>query len=152
METEIRRAVLADSDQIFSLVRDFATSFDPSRQEFNRSLSVLLGDDSVQLIVAASQKDVVGYCLSFDHYAFYANGRVTWVEEVMVRVDLRGNGIGRKLMSSVEQWAASRDSRLVGLATRRAAPFYSSIGYEDSAIFFRKMMGTPPSRPSVSLD
>ena len=58
----------------------------------------------------------------------------------MVREDLRGKGIGKDLMKSVEAWAARRESRLIGLATRRAAPFYTAIGYEESAIFFRKMI------------
>jgi len=68
---------------------------------------------------------------------------VTWVEEIMVRKELRGSGIGRALMDSVEAWAASRNSKLIGLATRRAASFYSAIGYEESAIFFRKLIESP---------
>jgi len=83
---------------------------------------------------------VIGYCLGFDHYAFYANGRVSWVEEIMVQEDRRKEGVGRDLMAAFKEWARSRGSRLVGLATRRAAPFYLALGYEDSAVFFRKLL------------
>ena len=138
MHTKIRRAELADSDQLFSLVESFATSFHPTRPAFRYSLEHLLRDGAALINVAVIENDVVGYCLAFDHYAFYANGRVTWVEEITVREDLRGKGIGRELMASVHQWAVARESRLIGLATRRAAPFYKAIGYEESAIFFRK--------------
>ena len=53
----------------------------------------------------------------------------------------RGRGIGRALMSGFEQWAAVRDCALVALATRRAAPFYRALGYEESAVYFRKILG-----------
>jgi len=140
MNIDIRKAKLSDSDQMFFLAERFATSFKPERKAFDSSLQHLLGDDSVLLNVSAFNNEIVAYCLAFDHYTFYANGRVAWVEEIMVREDLRGNGIGKQLMMSVEQWAVSRKSRLIGLATRRAVPFYTAIGYEESAIFFRKMI------------
>ncbi len=140
MDIEVRKATSADSDRIFPPVERFSASFNPERKAFDSSLLRLLRDDSVLLNVSEFRNEIVAYCLAFDHYTFYANGRVTWVEEIMVREDLRGKGIGRNLMKAVEQWAFSRKSRLVGLATRRAAPFYSAIGYEESAIFFRKMI------------
>jgi hypothetical protein len=43
-------------------------------------------------------------------------------------------------MAAFEQWAADRGSRLVGLATRRAAPFYAALGYEESAAYLRKLL------------
>lgn len=140
MNTEIRKAALADSAQLFSLVENFATSFKPEREAFDCALRHLLCDDSVLVNVSVLEEKVVAYCLAFDHYAFYANGRVTWVEEIMVREDLRGKGLGKALMKSVEAWAVSRNSCLIGLATRRAAPFYCAIGYEESATFFKKTL------------
>ena len=122
MNIETRKIVLADSDQVFPLVESFATSFRPERKAFDHSLQHLLRDDSVLMNVSVYKNEIVAYCLAFDHYALYANGRVTWVEEIMVREDLRGNGIGRKHMQYVEKWAVSRNSKLIGLATRRAAP------------------------------
>jgi len=43
-------------------------------------------------------------------------------------------------MSGFEQWAAARDCALVALATRRAAPFYRALGYEESASYYRKIL------------
>ncbi len=140
MNIKIRKATAEDSDSIFSLVENFATSFTPEKDAFDHSLEQLLNDNSVLMNVAVTEKEIVGYCLAFDHYTLYANGRVTWVEEIMTRDDLRKQGVGRTLMAAVEAWAASRNSKLIGLATRRAAPFYSAIGYEDSATFFRKLI------------
>lgn len=139
-ELVIREAVADDADGLFALVKDFATSFSPERAAFEQSFEHFLVDDHAWLSVAEDDGRLIGYCLGFDHYAFYANGRVSWVEEIMVQADRRKEGIGRMLMDAFEDWARSRGSRLVGLATRRAAPFYLALGYEESAVFFRKLM------------
>ena len=136
----IRRAVAEDADAIFALVIEFATSSKPEKEPFVASFRNLLADESALLNVAEQNGWIVGYCLGFDHYTFYANGRVSWVEEIMVKADWRNKGIGRAMMSAFETWAIKRGSKLIGLATRRAAPFYKALGYEDSAVFFRKML------------
>jgi hypothetical protein len=43
-------------------------------------------------------------------------------------------------MESFEAWAHSRGARFVALATRRAGAFYSALGYEESAAYFRKTL------------
>ena len=136
----IRNATIEDSDNIFLLVKEFATSFSPEKAAFEASFEELVNSYSTFLQVAVLDKKIVGYCLAFDHYAFYANGKVSWVEELMVNENHRKLGIGKALMASVENWAKNRESKLIGLATRRAAPFYKTIGYEESAVFFRKLI------------
>ena len=84
--------------------------------------------------------DIIGYLLGFDHYTFYANGRVAWVEELMVAEAFRRQRIGQTLLREFEGWAAARGAALVALATRRAAAFYLAAGYEESAIYFRKRL------------
>ena len=41
-------------------------------------------------------------------------------------------------MAAFEGWAVSQGCAVVALATRRAAPFYRALGYEESASYFRK--------------
>jgi GNAT superfamily N-acetyltransferase len=85
----------------------------------------------------------VGYLLGFRHPAFFANAPVAWVEEILVRPEYRGRGAGRALMSAFEQQAADQGCALVALATRRAAAFYQALGYQESASYFRKVLGDP---------
>jgi GNAT superfamily N-acetyltransferase len=140
MEFIVREAEIADVDPLFTLVEQFATSFKPSRESFEHSFQQLLPDKATYLLVAECESELVGYCLGFDHYTLYANGRVSWIEEIMVKDTLRGQGLGRALMKRMEAWAQSRNSNLVALATRRAAPFYQALGYEESATYFRKLV------------
>lgn len=125
---------------MFDLAEDFATSFAPERAAFETALADIIATEAANLIVAEVGGEVVGYCLGFDHYTFYANGRVAWVEEITVHETMRRRGVGKALMENFEEWSRNRDNMLVALATRRAASFYKSIGYEESAMFFRRLL------------
>jgi GNAT superfamily N-acetyltransferase len=140
MTATIRLAVAADVGAVLSLARLFATTFALDEGAFRRSYSALVATAGARLLVAESGTRIVGYLLGFDHDTFFANGRVAWVEEVMVDESYRRRGIGEALMRELEAWARSRECRLVGLATRRAAAFYEAIGYEESAVYFRKIL------------
>ena len=136
----IRPAELSDSDALFTLASAFTASLSVERSAFESSLNALLQSPGAFIAVASDSGRVVGYVLGFDHHTFYANGRVSWVEEIMVSEEVRRRGVGRLLMESFEQWARSRQSKLIALATRRAAPFYQSIGYDESASYFRRLL------------
>jgi GNAT superfamily N-acetyltransferase len=136
----VREASADDADQLFSLVSQFATSFIPERACFDACLKEILANEDAWLSVIEHQGEVTGYCLGFDHHTFYANGRVVWVEEIMIKPEIQRQGMGQKLMEAFEMWAQTRGSRLIALATRRTAPFYQALGYEESAIFFRKLL------------
>ena len=135
----IRLANQDDASALYGLAKDFATSFVVNESAFSHVLGMVLSDSNAYLAVAEDQ-GIIGYVLGFDHYTFFANGRVAWVEEITVREDHRRSGIGWHLMQAFEAWAQTREARLVALATRRAAPFYQAIGYEESATYFRKLL------------
>jgi GNAT superfamily N-acetyltransferase len=137
---QVRPASLIDADQVAGLAGELAQSFPFDRAAFDRSYPAVLADDQACLLVAAGGGGCLGYVLGFAHAAFYANGPVAWVEELLVREEHRRSGVGQELMAAFGQWAAGRDCRLVALATRRAAPFYLAIGYEESAVYLRKML------------
>jgi GNAT superfamily N-acetyltransferase len=138
----VRPARLSDRDQVWPLARDLATSYVVERPAFGRSFALLLADANALVLVAerpgAPEYGVVGYLLATSHPAFHANGPVVWVEEVMVAAGARAAGVGRQLMAAAEDWAHDRGARYVALATRRAAPFYQALGYQDSAVYFKK--------------
>jgi GNAT superfamily N-acetyltransferase len=136
----VRPAHPADADHIAGLARELATSFPFRRASFDTSFPALIAAQDGCLLVAAEHYDCLGYLLGFRHLTFYANGPVGWVEEVMVREQHRRLGIGRALMSAFERWASGQGCALVALATRRAAPFYRALGYQESAAYLRKVL------------
>lgn len=136
----VRPATVADADDVWILVREFATSFAPERSAFDRVLPQLLARDDTLLLVAESDGGLVGYLLASVHPTLFANGPVAWVEEVMVDAQVRRGGAGSALMREAERWAAASGAAYVSLATRRASDFYLALGYEDSAVFFKKRL------------
>lgn len=140
MGLQIREMSAHDHDAVFELVKRFATSFSAERAAFDASAARLPADPGGLVLVAELDGEVVGYCLGFVHDTFFANGPVAWVEEIMVAEAARRQGTGRVLMEAFEAWAAGRGARLVALATRRAAAFYTALGYEESATYFRKLL------------
>ena len=147
-QCDIRPANAGDVEAVADLAAGLAQSFPFSRTSFGLSYPALLATDDACLLLAVNGEETVGYLLGFEHLTFYANGPVGWVEEVFVRDQDRGRGVGRALMSAFERWAAVRDCVLIALATRRAAPFYRALGYEESAAYFRKILdSTAPPVP-----
>ena len=134
----VRPAVASDADALWPLAHAFAVSFAPERAAFERTLPELLGRDDTLLVVAEADGLVIGYLLASVHLTFLANGPVAWVEEVMVEAGSRREGAGSALMAAAEMWAADRGAAYVSLASRRAADFYLALGYDDSAVYFRK--------------
>jgi GNAT superfamily N-acetyltransferase len=138
--TAIRYARAEDAAAVAGLAGELAHSFLFDRTAFEASYGALLGAGDACVLVALGGDAVVGYLLGFRHLTFYANGPVAWVEEILVRVDRRGRGTGRALMSAFERWADERGCALVALATRRAVPFYLALGYAESATYLRKVL------------
>jgi GNAT superfamily N-acetyltransferase len=52
-----------------------------------------------------------------------------WVTGMIVRADLRGQGVGRRLMEHLERWAAGRGIARAWVGTDLAAGFYRSCGW-----------------------
>lgn len=137
-EMHIRKAKPNDQQAVFELARELATSFTVEQGSFVASFTIILNDENSHLLVAEKRGRIVGYLLGFDHFAFYANGRIAWVEELYVLSSARKQGVGKALMTAFETLSTQRHSKLIALATRRAHKFYNAIGYQESAIYFKK--------------
>ena len=136
----IRPAEPQDGPALFTLAHAFATSFAVERTAFEQALAELLTHPEAFLSVAEADGEVAGYVLGFDHLTFFANGRVAWVEEIMVGASFRRQGVGRHLIEAFEAWATTREAKMIALATRRASDFYKALGYGESAAYFRKRL------------
>jgi GNAT superfamily N-acetyltransferase len=137
----VRRAAPNDRDVVYTLAKELATSIDLTETMFAESFSALTSDPDALLLVAIEEQsdELIGYLLGFRHQTFFADGPVGWVEEVHTRSDRRRSGVAGTLMLEFEKWAWESEARMVGLATRRARAFYEAIGYEESAVYFRKL-------------
>ena len=139
----VRLAAAGDVDAVWPLARDLATSYEVDPGTYATIFSGLVAEPSVVLLVATDDGAVVGYLLGQRHVTFHAGGPVLWVEEVMVDGQQRGTGVGRALMEAAEDRARTSGAAYVALATRRAADFYTVLGYRESATYFTKVLRDP---------
>jgi len=137
---QVRRAVPGDCEKIADLAKDLTQTFTFDHASMVQNFTKLLSIPNATLLVAEQDEDLVGYLLGYEHLTFWANGSVWWVEELMVAEGCRGQGIGRALMGGFEERCRQAGGSLVCLTTRRAAPFYQAIGYQEFATYFRKVM------------
>lgn len=140
-DLRLRPAEPKDVDELFRMASLLATSATPHRQPFDRSLAMIIDDDRQHLAVAATGSGLVGYLYGLVHPAFHADGNIGWVEELFVDPQARSAGTGRRLMNDFEQWARrTADAQYIAVATRRAGDFYRAIGYQESAVYFKKTL------------
>ena len=144
MSVLVRPATASDLDAVWPLVVDFATSYLPRRDAFEKSFLRILATTTSVLLVAEVRTEgeadaaVAGYLSAHLHDTLFANAPLVWIEEVMVAASARRTGVGRALMAEAETWARSAGAAYCSLSTRRAPDFYAALGYETSGTFFKK--------------
>lgn len=137
----VRAAFDEDALSVKSLAGSLVTTFQIDGDAFDEAFIRIKDDEDARILVAVDEAGlIIGYLLGFVHETFFANGSVAWIEEMYVSDTARRSGVGSALEREFEAWAKGRGAKLVALATRRAASFYSAIGYEESAAYFRRML------------
>lgn len=138
--SSIRKAQISDEDVVFSLAVDFPAPTPIDRAMFQDMWRRKLSDSNSYIGVAEVDETVVGYVSGYAHATFYANGPTAWVDEILVREDMRGRGVGRRLMAEFARWSEEQGCKLIGLSTRGALEFYRALGYEGSATYYKKYL------------
>ncbi len=136
--TTVRHAVEKDEEAVFRLAQQLSSKFVVERGAFATAFSQLLKTEDAYLCVVEEPGEVIAYLLGWRRIAFYANGAVAWIQEIVVDPEYRRAGIGRLLMKHFEDWAANHGVRVVSLATSGATNFYLALGYAESARYYKK--------------
>lgn len=108
----------------------------PSMPSVNESrLRALLGDESFRLFVAEDSDGILSGMLTLTCCQTLARSKY-WIEDVIVRPEFRGQGIGRALVEAavdhVKETCAEAVIYLTSNPSRQAArALYRSVGFED---------------------
>jgi GNAT superfamily N-acetyltransferase len=138
--TQIREAKMDDAAGVMLLAREFPSPTKLDENIFYLAWDKKLPDPNSYIGVAETENSIIGYVSGYLHLAFYANGSTFWVDEIFVKEDMRKNGVGRRLMESITPWIGDRKCKLIALATNNAKEFYSELGFQYSARYFKKYM------------
>jgi ribosomal protein S18 acetylase RimI-like enzyme len=115
---------------LFSIETDF--TIDESKQR--SGLKMMLDDNTNRCIMVAEiNQRVVGMCSAQMLVSTAEGGLVALIEDLVIDKEHRGQGIGKILLLSVENWAVEKGSkRLQLLADRNNTPaldFYKAMNW-----------------------
>lgn len=142
MSINIRKCEIKDSASVAELNRA-EMGYDYSEDDTCKKLKKLLDDPSHLILVAENDGEVMGYVHAELYDLLYFNTMVN-IMGVAVSSKCRRMGIGRALMTEVENWSVSVGAdaiRLVSGSQRKDAhKFYERMGYVGgkTQINFRK--------------
>ena len=130
----IRTAGPDDLDHVLSLVRELAeyerladeVEFDPDEFAAN-----LFGEESVaSVLLAEVDGEVAGMALWFPSFSTFLGKAGIWLEDLFVRPDFRGDGIGGQLLHQLRSMTDGRVEWNVLDWNEPAIGFYRTIGAE----------------------
>ncbi|MBV9468005.1 MAG: GNAT family N-acetyltransferase [Abitibacteriaceae bacterium] len=136
----VRPAQPHDADAIFSLLMQFAMSYQPDRATFDVHFPQLLQSGHATLFVAILNEQVAGYILGFELLTLYANGPIMELQELMVDPQHRSKGFGRALVEAAIEQAKQRHCVEVVVPTRRARDYYVKLGFVETASYFKRKL------------
>lgn len=138
MNYEIKLAAEKDVPAIVNLLREFA-AFEKLEDEFHiteRDLAeVVFGEKAfVYLLVAISENELHGFALLYPKFASFRGERSLYLEDLYVRPDGRGKGLGLAMLKKAAGLAKENGfERLDWQALKWNTPaidFYHKIGAE----------------------
>ncbi|WP_150306448.1 GNAT family N-acetyltransferase [Planctomonas psychrotolerans] len=139
----IRSATAADNAAVFRLCQQLDMVNPPAdRDDFDVTFYTILGSRGVgRDVLLVSEDDsarVTGYAYLTVSRLLYAGGLSGHLEELVVDSSARGAGTGSALVRACERVCADRGVGQLTMSTRRAGAFYSRLGYERTAEFYKK--------------
>ncbi len=116
--------------QLFAIEADF--HFDAAKT--GRALQQLINDDRACVLVAREGGIVIGMCTAQLVISTAEGAYSAWVEDVVVDNKHRGKGLGKQLLSALEEWAkgqgATRLQLLADMQNTPALEFYRNNGWK----------------------
>jgi ribosomal protein S18 acetylase RimI-like enzyme len=149
MEVIIRRAKSSDIPHLVDLLRDLFSieadfEFNAGLQE--QGLCMLLQSPETRCImVAETDNNVVGMCTAQLVVSTAKGGFSGLIEDMVIRHEYRGKGLGSRLLDAVEKWCFSSGTRRIQLMAdknnKKALRFYSKCGWQHTQLICLRKTG-----------
>jgi GNAT superfamily N-acetyltransferase len=147
---EINFASAEDLPQLAELLAELFTlesDFKPDCEKQLRGLRLILDNPELgRLFVLRDGERVLGMANALISVSTAEGARVLLLEDVIVRAEQRGNGLGKRLVEHVLAWASAQGLKRVTLLADKenaaALDFYRKLGFADSHMqVLRKQTG-----------
>lgn len=151
---EVREATGEDGAEIQALARELAGTVGdapPGEEAVRARLGELLDEPRARVIVAEAEGTVAGVATLWIKPDLAHGDAVVEVPMLAVAEDHRRNGVGKLLMSRVQEIAAEHGASLIELVATRAnvaaRDFYKSLGFVEADIVALEFVGNIEDPP-----
>lgn len=136
---KIRKAISADAESIHKMIIELA-EYEKLLDEVSISATDLQKildsrDSFVEILIAEYENSPVGYALYFHNYSTFLGKAGIYLEDLFVKPEFRGKGIGRLLLEYIIKIAKERNCGRVE---------WSVLDWNEPAIEFYKNRGAHP--------
>ena len=135
MDIDFRIAQFIDIDPLMELVQEF---YQFEKIDFNeavvKAFTALLSDDQFGLIWLICDHDrPIGYVALTFFFSMEYHGRCGLVDELYLREEYRGRGIGKQVFKMIEEYLLSQNVRSLSLVVDHwnspAEALYTKLGF-----------------------
>ena len=125
-----------DKEMFFELSEEFYNSpavLAPIKKEFHANTfeELMRSRDYLECYMIECDGKSAGFGLLNFAYCHEAGGKIVWIEEIYIREEFRGRGIGTKFFELVKNNHPANRYRLeVEKENERAVKLYKSLGYD----------------------
>lgn len=103
--------------------------------------------DAIAMVAEDSERGVVGIVTAHVFPSIHSGELRAWLTTIVVLDTARGEGVGSKLVTYVEDWAAARNVPSIAVTSgkqrERTHRFYQERGYDWTGLRFMKTFGEP---------
>jgi len=157
---EARAADVGAMVDLLSLLFKQEADFAPSPAKQRRALELILAQPSMgRLFVLTRANKVLGMVSLLFTISTAEGGKAAWLEDLVVRAEHRGRGLGTRLLRAAEDWARRQGITRITLLTdadnRGARGLYVRHGFVPSAmqplrLHLARKPGVRPAAPAMA--
>lgn len=151
MTISIEQAKAGDIDalvELLSILFSIEQDFTPDESAQRCGLQLLLDRPDQAAIFVARHPDagIVGMVSAQFVISTAVGAPSAWVEDMVVREQFRGQGVGKALLETVRDWAMKRGAKRIQLLAdadnQPALDFYQHLGWQATKLFaWKKIFG-----------
>ena len=133
----IRKIEEKDKQVYISMAKQFysspAVSHNIPQSYIEKTFEELMKSETyAECYIFEADKKIVGYCLLAKTFSQEAGGNVVWIEEILIKKEYRGQGMGRKFFKFLEENYDAKRLRLEAEKdNQRAIKLYEELGFEE---------------------
>lgn len=143
-DIQVRYCTGNDYDAVYELLRQLWPDTLPDRKALQTVYNNALASENQTFIVALAGTRIAGFCSLTVKNNLWQAGNLGHIDELIVDSNLRGSGIGGRLLKEITQIAKGKGCKRIELDSafhrKDAHRFYESAGYENRAYLFSKVI------------